>query len=148
MPLEPRLPDHKVIPSWTLTDGQGRPWSLFKPRGRAHTVLVVAGPGLDLKTYLGDLAAGLTEVQTLPARGVAVIDPAYGVVVAPPWTVLLDQAGAVRERYLPDAAKAGVFILDRYNDLYYQWLSADGTDMPTATDVVDWLTAVGRQCSI
>lgn len=158
MALAPVLPLHKVVPSWTLPlAGDGPSFSLHKPRGRAHTVLIVADATIQIAPYAAELAPQLDEIKDLPARGVVVVSfpssPATaGAVHVPALSASLqtvvDAEGKVRKVYLPAEAKVGVFILDRYNDLYHQWIGASEADMPPVAEVVDWLEAVGRQCGI
>lgn len=157
MVLEPILPLHKVVPMWSLPLAGGGPtFSLHKPRGRAHTVLLVASVEVDVAPYMAELAPQLDELWSLPAQGVAALSPrltdlgpATYIPRAPaPWKVVFDVEAKVRHSYLPDRALAGVFILDRYNDLYQQWVSTAVSDLPTPSTVVEWIEAVGRQCGI
>ncbi len=147
MALEAILPLHKVVPAWTLPDAAGQPFSLFKPRGRAHTLLLVAAAGVDVDGYLAEVAPHLVELQSLPARGIAVLGAAKPPTV-PPWTTLADRDGHVAQLYLPAGAQVGLFILDRYNELYHQWVGVGGQALPPVVDAVEWIEAIGRQCSI
>ncbi|MBA3944367.1 MAG: hypothetical protein H0X37_07365 [Herpetosiphonaceae bacterium] len=147
MTLEAILPLHKVVPSWTLADAAGRPFSLFKPRGRAHTLLLVATAGFDIGGYLAEVAPHLAELQGLPARGIAVLGTAKPPTV-PSWTTLADSEGRVIHKYLPTGAQVGLFILDRYSELYHQWVGAGGQALPPVVDAVEWIEAIGRQCAI
>jgi hypothetical protein len=133
------LPEHKVVPFWILPTLDGAAFNLAKQRGRAHLILLVQ-----------DLAPRMTELRTLPARGLVVVGSADSAerLRSTPFTVLIDAEGTVRERYLPTDASAGVFVLDRYGTLYHQWLVMEPAELPPASDVVDWITAVGMQCSV
>jgi hypothetical protein len=144
------LPEHKVVPFWILPTLDGAAFNLAKQRGRAHLILLVCGPQFAPYAFLQDLAPRMTELRTLPARGLVVVGSADSAerLRSTPFTVLIDAEGTVRERYLPTDASAGVFVLDRYGTLYHQWLVMEPAELPPASDVVDWITAVGMQCSV
>jgi hypothetical protein len=106
--------------------------------------------GVDPLQYLRTLAQHTDEWHQLPARGIVVVSSAdaAGALGALPFTMLIDDANSVRRRFLPDGAQAGVFVLDRYGDLYQQWLVADCAMLPSAADLNGWLQAIAMQCSI
>ena len=147
--FEPALPLHKVVPMWVLPRvGSDATFGLSRPRGVAHTVLVVTRT-TEVAPWLALLAPSLTALQALPARGVVVWAlPALAATAPAPWLAVQDAEGRVAGRYLPDQAMIGVFALDRYNDLYHQWLVATPAELPDAAAVAEWIEAVGRQCSI
>jgi hypothetical protein len=144
------LPLHKVVPLFTLPDKYGQPQNLAKQRGREHLLLLIVQDGVDPRPYLQRLAPRAEDWRQLPARGVVVLgsEDAAGALGATPFTVLIDSAQSVRSRFLPDTAKAGLFALDRYAELYQQWLVADIDTLPSAADVDGWMQAIAMQCSI
>ena len=148
--LPPKLPEYKVVPFWTLPDIEGQALNLAKQRGHAHFILLVCGPDQDPEVFLQQLAPHMSALRTLPARGLVVVaSTAQAARLASlPFTVLIDADHKVQERYLSADASAGLFMLDRYGALYHQWLVADVADLPSASDVVDWITAVSMQCSV
>lgn len=150
MDLTPKLPLHKVIPSFTLPDKHGETYASAKNRGRQHMLLMIFQPGVDPLPFLQQVAASVAEWQQLPARGIIVVasEDAAGRLGAQPFTVLIDAADKMRSRFLPPDAQAGVFALDRYADLYHQWLVADQTQLPAAADINGWLQAIAMQCTI
>ena len=148
--LPPKLPEHKVVPFWTLPDREGQPFNLARRRGRAHMIVLVCGPDTDPLPFLHHLASHTDEFRMLPAQALVVVpspDRAAPLLLLP-FTVLIDAEHVVHDRYLPAGAVAGVFILDRYGTLYHQWVVATAAELPSASDVVDWITAVGMQCSV
>lgn len=153
MSLAPILPLHKIVPAWTLPNlvGDGS-LNLAKQRGRAHALLVVAHAGVALDLYLATLAPMLAALRSLPAQGILVwTSTADSSPLTPPpapWQAVRDETGRVAARYLPASAQIGVFVLDRYNDLYHQWLVATPADLPSPPEVTEWLEAVSNQCSI
>lgn len=150
MDLTPKLPLRQVVPFWTLPDKHGQPYNLAKQRGRDHLLLLIFQPGIDPQPYLRTLAAATTEWRELPARGIVVVASAdaAGALGSQPFSVLIDERDTVRSRFLPAGAQAGVFALDRYGDLYQQWLVTTAAELPSAADVSGWLQAIAMQCSI
>ena len=149
MQLEPKLRLHKVVPLWTLADKYGEPFNFARQRGRAHLALLVCGPEADPAPFLAELAPRMAGLGYLPAQGIVVVatEDAAGSLPALPFKVLIDPSGKVRERYLPEGAAAGLFVMDRYGDLYRQWLVQTIADLPSAEEVAGWMEAIGMQCS-
>ena len=148
--MEQKLPLHKVVPLFTLVDKHGTEHNLAKQRGRDHLLLVVVGAGTDPQPLVAALAPEAVAWRQVPARGIVVVPDAdtAGALGSTPFTVLIDTAGRVRERFLPSEATAGVFALDCYGALYHQWLLDANTAPPSATDVSGWLEAISMQCTI
>ena len=148
--MEPKLPLHKVVPLFTLADKHGAEHNLAKQRGRDHLLIVVVGAGTDPQPLVDTFAPEAAAWRQVPARGVVVVPDAdtAGALGSTPFTVLIDAAGRVRDRFLPSEATAGVFALDRYGALYHQWLMDATTAPPSAADVSGWLEAISMQCSI
>lgn len=150
MEIEAKLREHKVVPLWTLEDKHGERFNFAQKRGKEHFILLVCAPDADPARFLEHLAPSMIELQALPARGLVVVasEDAAGALPSPPFTVLIDADGKVRAQYLPEGAAAGLFLLDRYADLYHQWLVQNVADLPTAEDVAGWMQAISMQCSI
>ena len=150
MQLEPKLPLHKVVPLWSLPDKYGGAFNLARKRGRAHLVLLVCAEGIDPAPFLGSLAPVIAEMRSLPAQGLVVVasEDLAGALPAPPFTVLIDADSKVRAHYLPEDAVAGLFVLDRYAELYRQWLVPALADLPSAEEVSGWMQAISMQCSV
>ena len=150
MQLESKLREHKVVPLWTLPDKYGDPFNFAKKRGKEHFILLVCAPEVDPAPFLTQLAPAMAELQTLPVAGLVVVpsEDAAGALPGLPFRVLVDADGKVRDRYLPDGAAAGLFLLDRYADLYRQWLVDKLADLPPAEEVAGWMQAVAMQCNI
>lgn len=154
MELTPKLSLREVVPLFTLPDKNGQQHNLAKQRGRRHMLLLIAQPGIDLASYLRDFEKYIDEWRSLPAHGIVVVSDAEsaGALGAQPFTVLIDaneqRSVSVRSRFLPDDAQIGVFVLDRYGELYHQWLVTDLALLPSAADLNGWLQAIAMQCSI
>jgi hypothetical protein len=150
MQFEPKLREHKVVPLWTLPDKHGDPYNLAKKRGSAHFLLLVCAAEVDPAHYLESLAPVLLNLRSLPAQGIVVVasEDIAGPLPSPPFVVVIDTTGGVRERFLPTGAAAGLFALDRYGDLYHQWLVERIVDLPAPEEVEGWMQAIGMQCSL
>lgn len=150
MEYSAKLPLHKVVPLFTLPDKYGQPQNLAKQRGREHLLLLVFRDSLAPQQYLQQLAERTEDWRQLPARGIIVVgsEDAAGALGALPFTILVDTTASVRPRFLPDGAQAGVFALDRYADLYQQWLVSDIAELPSPADLDGWMQAISMQCSI
>jgi hypothetical protein len=150
MDMEPKLPLHKVVPLFTLPDKHGEAQNLARQRGRQHLLLLMFRGDVDPQAYLHNLAKYNDEWRQLPARGVVVVrsEDAAGVLGPLPFTILIDRSGQAGDRFLPDGAQVGVFALDRYGDLYQQWLGVSVGDLPSAVDIHAWMQAISMQCSI
>ena len=148
MEFEPKLRPYKVVPLWTLPDKHGEPYNLARQRDRAHFVVLVCGVDVDPAPFLRQLAPTMVELRGLPARGIVVVPSAdvAGRLPTLPYTIVIDADGKVRDRYLPEGAAAGLFVLDRYAELYQQWLVRNVAELPAAEDVAGWMLAIGRQC--
>ncbi len=146
----PKLQLHAVVPFWTLHDKYGQEYNLAKQRGRYHLLLLILQPGANPQSFLHELAAHAGAWRQLPAQGIVVVPDAdtAGALGSLPFLILIDETGKVRHRFLPDEAQAGVFVLDRYGELYYQWLVTRLSDLPPADDITSWLEAIAMQCSI
>ncbi|GAC1384302.1 MAG: hypothetical protein NVS4B8_22710 [Herpetosiphon sp.] len=141
------LPLHQVVPNWHLADRYGRAWSLRKPHAVAHTLLSVSGDQPEVVEWLHMVAPTVQKLRHLPARGVAVV-AGMSAVDVPPWTVLVDVDGVVRQRFGVPEGGTGVFILDRYNELYHQWIALTAASLPNGDEVAAWLEAVAMQCRV
>lgn len=150
MQVEPKLREHKVVPLWTLPDKYGEPFNFAKKRGRAHFLLLVCAPSANPRPFLEGLAPELVRLRSLPAQGIVVVGSAdaAGPLPTPPLVVAVDAEGRVRERYLPEEAVAGLFVLDRFGALYHQWIVREVADLPSIKDVTEWIEAVGMQCGV
>lgn len=150
MQLEAKLPEHKVVPLWTLPDKYGEPLNLARRRGRAHLLILVCTSEVNPAPYAEVLAPTLVELRSLPVQGIAVVgsEDTAATLPSPPFTVVIDAVGKVRGQYLPPDARAGLFALDRYGALYHQWIVSRLADLPPATEVAEWMQAIGMQCSV
>lgn len=151
----PRLEIGRPAPVFTLPDLHGEAVSRTAHRGRRHLALLFL-PGVDLaaREYLHDLRDRYADLREAGGDLLVVVsDPAAsgeGLAAALedlPFPVLLDPAGAAARRYLPDGARHGLFILDRYGALHAQW-AMTAPPLPPLDEIVEWFTVLEHQCSL
>jgi peroxiredoxin len=152
--VTPQLVVGAVAPNFTLASLEGEPVTRSAYRARKHLALLMI-PGVDLsaRAYIeglrdiyGAIRAADGEVLVLIADSAAHADGLRAALDVP-FPLLLDPDGAASRKYLPDAARYGLFILDRYGKLHAQWALA-ALPLPPVADVVEWLEVVDHQCSL
>lgn len=60
--------------------------------------------------------------------------------------VLWDTEGRVREAYL-GTVQAGIFVGDRYGELYMQAIANHARELPQETEIREWVEYVDMQCA-
>ena len=80
--------------------------------------------------------------------------PRWGVQATPQVVPASDTNGRAAQEYLgPDAfgpmglARVGLFITDRYGELYAQWETRDADGLPPLADAFKWLTHTQLGCA-
>jgi peroxiredoxin len=80
--------------------------------------------------------------------------PRWGVQPTPQVILATDTNGRVAQEYLGEdvfgpqgLARVGLFITDRYGELYAQWESRDADGFPPVTDAFKWLTHTQLGCA-
>lgn len=144
----------ELTPYFKLPSLDDEPYNLWDFRQRKNLVLVflpspeqepvlhlMVGLRREYKAYreLSTEIMVLAYQQAGPARG-----GDY------PFAILLDTGGKAASRYLGSeavtAGKFGVFVLDRYGELWQQWLCSDAADLPEQKELLDTLYLIERQC--
>ncbi|MCU0491650.1 MAG: peroxiredoxin family protein [Chloroflexaceae bacterium] len=137
-----------VIPNFTLNGLDGRPMRRSELRGRQHLALLFF-PSLDgaILAYLRDVAN--SNERIVAAGGTVWVVVAAAPETAPelPFPILLDQDCNVTRQFLSAGASSGVFLTDRYGELYFQ-SSGSLAALPPAEDIAAWIEAIDQQCAI
>jgi peroxiredoxin len=143
-----------VVPSFTLPDIAGQPVRRMQYRGRRHLVLAFLPTAGDVgaQAYLRALAGEYAalretgaEVLVILRERVAALEEVGDLVL--PFPLLIDADGQVTARFVPPEARAGVFVTDRYGELYYSVAAPTATALPPIGELRDWLEAIDRQCA-
>jgi hypothetical protein len=164
------LPLRQIIPPVTLRAADGRTvraWD-FKQK-RALVIAFLHGDCATCREYVAALAAAAPQLQDQDATALAVFPgtPDARVPNLPANIVVgTDLTGSALRAYLGKQAidrssgqmGAGVFITDRYGELFAQWPAEDGDSappragvgahvpLPAVTDLLGWLAHIQMAC--
>jgi len=109
------------------------------------------------ESYLENLAARAAELAEREAVAVVVTaeSPPAGLQERLPAPILVaaDMSGRSQRAYLGQEAfgpagqeLVGVFVADRYGELYAQWVAREEDGLPGAGQVLDWLGQIQLAC--
>jgi len=153
--MESILKRGQVVPAFTLPDTTGVPVRRTAYRDKKNLILVFQPNAEDdgAQAYLRALADNYEAIRVETSEVLAILrgDPS-AIAEAKreldlPFPLLADTGRMVTARFLPPAARAGVFVTDRYGELYFAAPSADTATLPPIADLLGWLEAIDRQCA-
>ena len=153
--MESLLQPGQVVPTFTLPDTAGTPVRRTAYRDKRNLVLVFL-PSAEVegaRAYLRTLAQGYDSLRAetgevlaiLRGDGAAIADARRE--LALPFPLLHDADGAATARFMSPAARVGVFVTDRYGELYFAAPAADTASLPPIAEIQAWLEAIDRQCA-
>jgi len=146
----------EMFPGVTLSVLDGSPVELERYRGRNNLVLIFAGDALGAgptSALLEDLVARSAELAAEVTQVLVVVDSRAA--VAPqgdpgPFPILVDSDAHLHRRVgATDAAgqpAPALFVTDRFREIYATYGSAEGSALPSAQEVMDWLGFINIQC--
>jgi peroxiredoxin Q/BCP len=154
--MESILQPSQVVPTFTLPDTSGAPVRRTAYRDRKNLVLVFLPSAEDdgARAYLRALTEGYESFRAESGEVLAILRGDRAAIadvrreLALPFPLLHDADAAVTARFLPPAAGAGVFVTDRYGELYLAAPAADTAALPPTLEIQAWLEAIDRQCAI
>ena len=154
--MEPILRCGEVVPSFTLPDTAGQVVRRAQYRGRQHLALVFLPSAQDAeaRAYLRALADEYLALRDAGGTALVILQgDADEARVARaeldlPFRLLIDAEGVTAARFMPAEARAGVFVTDRYGELYYTEATAETAKLPPVGELRKWLEAIDRQCAI
>jgi peroxiredoxin len=147
----------EIFPGFMLSMPDGSPVELERYRGRNNLILIFAGNVLgragptsplleELVALSAELAAEVAQVLVVVASRSAVAsqgDPG-------PFPILVDSDAHIHRRVgATDAAgqpAPALFVTDRFREIYATYVSAEGSALPSAKEVMDWLRFINIQC--
>jgi len=147
----------EIFPGFMLSMPDGSPVELERYRGRNNLVLIFAGDVLgsagptsplleELVARSAELAAEVAQVLVVVASRSAVAsqsDPG-------PFPILVDSDAHIHRRVgATDAAgqpAPALFVTDRFREIYATYVSAKGSALPSAKEIMDWLLFINIQC--
>jgi peroxiredoxin len=150
----PQLTIGAMAPNFSLTSLSGATIARSAYRGRKHLgLLFVPIVDLPIREYIGDMIAAYRSVRESDGELLVVVADnaaqADGLRAAMdlPFPLLIDPDGAASRRYLPEGARYGLFILDRYAKLHAQWALTE-LPLPPVAEIVEWLGVIDTQCTL
>jgi peroxiredoxin len=153
--MESILRRGQVVPTFTLPDTAGTSVRRTAYRDKKNLVLAFLPDAEDdgARAYLRALAQGYAALRAETGEVLAILRGDRAAVadarreLALPFPLLHDADGAVTARFLPPKASAGVFVTDRYGELYFAEPTASTAALPPVAELQSWLEAIDRQCS-
>lgn len=148
----------QLIRDFTLISALGQPVSLSHYRGRANLVLVLVGEHVgnpDLR-ILSEIAADYAQFRDEQAEVLAILQSSQQAAVDilrqanPPFPLLIDEDGRIhRSAGAADACgrpSAAIYVIDSFGEVFAVYRTAEGETMPTAQEIVKWLSFINMQC--
>jgi peroxiredoxin len=153
--MESILRRGQVVPTFTLPDTGGAPIRRTAYRGTKNLVLAFLPDVEDdgARAYLRALAQSYESLRAETGEVLAILRGDRAAIaearreLALPFPLLHDADGAATARFLPPEARAGVFVTDRYGELYFAAPTNETTTLPPVAEILAWLEAIDRQCA-
>ena len=148
----------QILRNFALLSSAGKQVQLADYRGRANLVLVFAGAQQDEAglALLSQLARQDAEILEQEAQVIAVLfcDRERAEIIRSrrqwPFVTLADSEGTVHRTFgaldSQGAARLGVYVTDRYAEVFAAYRTAHGDPAPSSKDIVEWLEFVNKQC--
>ncbi len=133
----------QLMRDFVLSSASGERVQLSEYRGKKNLVAVVAGR--QLPHLLHDLADRQDALRDEQAQVLIVVfsSPAE---VSSPFTLLCDPDGVVHAHMGATTDAPALYITDRFGEVFAAFRTAEGDTLPSASEVLDWLGFVNRQC--
>lgn len=152
--ITPRLSVGKVAPNFTLADLSGEPITRNAYRVLRHLVLLLL-PHIDTATraYIEELRDSYATIHAAEGEVLVLIADVDTNTdrlredLDTPFHILIDQQGTTSRKFLPDKARYGLFILDRYGAIHAQW-TLTALPFPPVEEIVEWIEVIDNQCTL
>lgn len=145
----------QVVPNFQLPNHDGYVVHRSAYRGKRHLVLVfLPAPDQAALSYLRDLALAYADLHSAGGEVLVIVREHQDGLselkgsLNLPFVLLSDGNGAVTAKFIPATARSGVFLTDRYGELYYSAAAADAAGLPPVSELQSWLEAINNQCSL
>jgi hypothetical protein len=144
-----------VIPPLTAQTADGktiRAWDYKQKCPLAIVFLHADCPHCD--GWLEQLAAHSAELAERDAVALLIYSetpPRETETMPPPFLVAADVTGNSQREFLggdgsAEIGRVGVFVTDRYGDLFGQWMGKDADELPAPKEIIDTLNIVQMIC--
>lgn len=144
----------RTVPSFWLPDASGNTVKLFSYKAKRNLCLFFPkAPFASASHQLLEAfsrnyrAIQSTDTEVLAVLHGTVADAAklQGDIILP-YPVLADMQAETTRKYLPPGY-TGIFITDRYGELYYQDLATDESELPDIAEILERLHYIDTQCT-
>jgi peroxiredoxin len=145
-----------ILSGFTLPAISGPAISLERYRGWTNLVVVFAGDTMceiAVTALLEELVARTDELATEAAQVVVVVTSQPAAAPLSSWwafPVLVDNGAHIHRSVGATDAAGGpapaVFVTDRFREIFAAYLPGDGSRLPGANAILDWLVFVNIQC--
>lgn len=145
-----------IAPMFRLPTTGGHHIARSDYRGKHHLVLVFLPDAHDdvTQAYLRSLSTAYNTLRSNSADVLAIAHDTPAAVqamqqlVPVPFPVLIDQEGTVSRRFVSAPNHVGLFVLDRYGEIYYAIDTPSNAMLPSLHQIMAWIQAIDRQCSL
>jgi hypothetical protein len=151
------LPLRQLIPPMTARTANGaivRAWDYKQKRNLVIAFLRADCARCD--TWLAQLAARMADLAESEAVGLVVYaesPPRVSGILSAPMIVAADFTGHSQRAFLGRDAfgptgldRVGVFVTDRYGELYAQWVAHDADELPPPAEILSTLWQIQVAC--
>ncbi len=153
-PLTARTPAGRTVQAWDYKQKKSLVIAFLRAADFAEQGPRAAEPRKDFVT---ELAARAEELHSLEAVALIILpEPAPSALAAElPEEVILtsDASGRSQRAFLGDdafssagLARTGVFVTDRFGELYAQWIVRHASELPPVEEVLSWLSQIQMAC--
>ncbi|MBZ5658854.1 MAG: peroxiredoxin family protein [Acidobacteriia bacterium] len=156
-PMIPPLQLRQVIPPLTARAVEGkivRAWDYKQKRPLVIAFLHSDCP--HCTAWLEQLAASAGEIVEREAVALVIYaeaSPRRAAELPPPFIAASDATGHSHRAFLGREAfgpagldRVGVFVTDRYGELYGQWIGRDAVELPAKKEILDTLSVIQIIC--
>lgn len=148
----------QMIPPITAHTAEGRTiraWDFKQKKNLVIAFLDAGSPATE--KFLRELAVQATRLVELETQVLAIfpeLPPSALVAISPKEIILAaDMSGRAARAYLGKDALAygglatwGIFVTDRYGELYAQWSGGEKSSLPAVGEILSWLLRIESEC--
>lgn len=141
---------HKTAPDFELLTVDGELVSLWDYRQRKNLVLLFLkqAPHAETQKLITQFSEHYTAFREESGEVLLITDHEPDTQEKLPFPILLDPQTEVIDAYVNSSPenRIGLFILDRYGEVWQQWQASTLSDLPEPTAILDTLAHIEMQC--
>jgi hypothetical protein len=148
----------QMIPPITAHTAAGRTVRAWDFKQKKNLIIAFLDAGCPAtETFLRQLAGQAARLAELESQALVIfseLPPAALAEISPPEIILAaDMSGRAARAYLGNeahscggAATWGIFVADRYGELYAQWAGGATVGLPAVEEILSWLLRIEIAC--